>query len=105
MTPELGYWRVLLRGGFVALRVPWLVFFERRRSCGFFTTRFVRAANRASAEAQAIALVEAELAAQRLEPFDDRPLRVSIEDVDELESFGDSSAPGGGFTFYFEAAS
>ena len=102
MTPALGYWRVTLHGGFIALREPWLVFFGRRRSCGFYTTRLVRAANRASAGEQAIVLVEAELAAQQLEPFDARPLFVDVENVVELESFGDSPAPGGGFTFYPE---
>jgi hypothetical protein len=53
MSAELGFYRVGLNGGHVALTLPWLWIFRRRRSFGFYTTRYVRAANRASAEAQA----------------------------------------------------
>jgi hypothetical protein len=101
---ELVHYRVILHGGFVALTSRRFWLWRRRESVGFYTTRLVRAVNRASAEAQAIALVRAELAESQLEAFDRRPLAIDVERVDELESFGDSSAPGGGFTFYPEGS-
>jgi hypothetical protein len=104
VTAELGYWRVMLQGGHVGITEPRLIFWRRRRSYGFYTTRLVRAANRASAEAQAIALVRAELAEQQLDPFDVRPLSIVADEVVELADFGDALVPGGGFTFYPEGS-
>jgi hypothetical protein len=104
MSVELGFYQVRLRGGHVALTLPWLWLFRRRRSYGFFTTRHVRAANRASAEAQAIAHVRGELDEQGLEPADHRPVAVVVEQVAELDGFGHALVPGAGFTFYPEGS-
>ena len=101
---ELRHYRVIVRGGFVALTLRRFWFWRRRASVGFYTTRWVRAANGASAEAQAIALVRAELGEQQLEPFDHRPLVIDVDSVDELDNFGDRTSPGGGFTFYPEGS-
>jgi hypothetical protein len=104
MNSELGFYYVRLHGGHVALTVPWLWIFRRRGSYGFYTTRYVRAANRASAEAQAIALVRAELEEKELKPSNDRQVAIAVEEVSELDGFGDAVVPGAGFTFYPEGS-
>jgi hypothetical protein len=91
--------RVMLRGSNVGLVIRrWLR--RRRENCGFYTTRWVVAADDAGAEASAIELVRAELSEQNLSAFDGDAIIVQAEEIEELSSFADTPVPGGGFAFF-----
>lgn len=68
---------------------------------GFFTTRWVEAKNAQDAETFAVEHVKAELAKLNvLCNLPNDPPVISIEQIREVSSFGDSIVPGKGFTFY-----
>lgn len=65
---------------------------------GFFTTRFIEAKNKKEAGQNAIRMAWKELQTSPDNSKD--PATIEVEEIDELESFGDIPVPGKGFTFY-----
>jgi len=70
---------------------------------GFLTTRWISAPNIQEAKRIAIEHVKKELDSLDilLNTLDDIPL-FSVEEIREVNSFGDNLVPGSGFTFYEE---
>lgn len=89
-------YRLLISGNCALLRLEGQV-----RECGFYTTKFVEAANRESAENEARNLVQRELSGIVLNEYRNPP-SISIEEVVELHSFKDHPVPGTGFTWYLD---
>jgi hypothetical protein len=68
---------------------------------GFFTTRFVEAKDSKGAEALVMNLVREELRSMVLNGPSDPPTML-VEEIHEINDFGDNVVPGSGFT-WFEA--
>lgn len=95
--------RVMLEGGNVAL-VSRRWFRRHQENYGFYTTRYVVGEDEADAEAQAIALVRAELAETNISAFNGLTILVRRAEIEELSSFEDALVPGGGFAFFPEGS-
>ena len=68
---------------------------------GFFTTRFIEAKHAQDAEKISLDLIRDELKDVVLNEKPDPPM-LYINEIDELESFGDHLVPGKGFTWFEE---
>ena len=68
---------------------------------GFYTNRWVAAADAATASEDALRLIRLELGPQSLNSESD-PYRLLVETVEELQSLSGIETPGRGFTFYLE---
>ena len=87
------HYRVFLNG-----QNFWLEFDQRRQRVGFYTTRFVEAADRRAAEAAAVGKLRTE---GKLAPLNNPadPPRVVAEKIEEMAE-GDIPAINPGITFY-----
>jgi hypothetical protein len=92
------HYRVLLKG-----ENFWLEFEKRRERVGFFTTRFLEAAARSSAERMALAIIQAE---SRLTPLNDPadPPRIVADEIEEV-SQANIPAVVPGFAFFADEES
>ncbi len=68
---------------------------------GFYATRFIKAYSVSKAEQKSMDLIRKELKGIVLNEKDDPPI-LFIEEIDELESFGEYPVPGTGFTWFKE---
>ena len=66
---------------------------------GFYTTRFVRAANVSEAENLAVEMLRIELRKSARNDQSDSPV-IFVEEVEELESFEGLNPPGTGVVWY-----
>lgn len=66
---------------------------------GFFTTRFVEAWDKDEAEASVIDMLRVELKALVQNEKSDSPM-MFVDDIEELETFGEFLRPGTGFAWY-----
>ncbi len=69
--------------------------------CGFFTTRFVEADDALAAENMVIKLVKDELRGIVLNKKNNPPV-MYVDELFEVESFGEKSTSGAGFTWFKE---
>ena len=68
---------------------------------GFYTTRWVEAIDSKEAEIMVNDLIWDELKSRVFNGPSDPP-KMNVEEIDELEEFGNHLVPGEGFTFYLE---
>ena len=66
---------------------------------GFFTTRFVEAQDEHAAENQTMDMLRVELKTLVENDKADSPM-MFVEEIEELQSFGEFKVPGTGFTWY-----
>lgn len=66
---------------------------------GFFTTRFVEAQDEQEAENKTMDMLRVELETLVQNDKSDSPI-MFVEEIDELDSFGEFRVPGTGFTWY-----
>lgn len=71
------------------------------RKYGFFTTRFVEAWDKDEAEASVIDMLRVELKALVQNEKSDSPM-MFVEEIQELETFGEFPVPGVGFAWYLD---
>lgn len=76
-------------------------FEDEPRKVGFFATRLIEAGNKDEAEKITLGLLRKELAGIVLNDPTDSPM-LYIDEVTEVETFGEHIVPGKGFTFYVE---
>jgi len=69
------------------------------RKYGFFTTRFVEAWDKDEAEAKVIEMLRIELKTRVQNVKSDSPM-MFVEEIEELETFGEFEVPGAGFAWY-----
>jgi hypothetical protein len=69
------------------------------RKYGFFTTRFVEAWDQDEAEARVIEMLRVELKTLVQNAKSDSPM-IFVEEMEELETFGEFRVPGTGFAWY-----
>ena len=69
------------------------------RKYGFFTCRFVEAWDKDEAEAKVIEMLRVELKTLVQNEKSDSPM-MFLEEIEELETFGEFKVPGAGFTWY-----
>jgi hypothetical protein len=74
---------------------------EKNLREGFYTTRWVEANNSNEAEIMANELIWDELKLKVFNDPSDPPI-MHVEEIEELEDFGDHHIPGTGFAFYIE---
>ncbi len=68
---------------------------------GFFTTRFIEAENESIAIKKTMISIRDEISDYYFNDNDDTP-NMKIEEIVELNSFGDNKVPGSGFTWFKE---
>ena len=68
---------------------------------GFYTTRYVEAEDENAATSIVLELIQKELAKVSLNDSTDAPL-LEMEEIQEIESFGDIKPPGSGFSLFKE---
>lgn len=79
-----------------------LIEFDNKPSkYGFYTTRFVEAIDPTDAENKAMEMLRVELINVVLNEQTDSPIML-VEEIDELQSFGDVLIPGAGFSWFPE---
>jgi hypothetical protein len=69
------------------------------RKYGFFTTRFVEAWDKDEAEARVMEMLRVELKTLVQNEKADSPM-MFVEEIEELETFGEYNVPGAGFAWY-----
>ncbi len=69
------------------------------RKHGFFTTRFVEAWDKREAEARVMDMLRVELKTLVQNENSDSPV-MFVEEIEELETFGEFKVPGAGFAWY-----
>jgi hypothetical protein len=69
------------------------------RKHGFFTTRFVEAFDKDEAEARVMDMLRVELKTLVQNEKSDSPM-MFVEEIEELERFGEFKVPGAGFAWY-----
>ena len=89
-------YRVLVEGRNFLIRVD-----DEATKCGFYATRFVEAKDPESAELLAMELIRKELGSVVLNDRSDTPM-MYLEEIEEIEGFGNKSIPRKGFTWYLE---
>jgi hypothetical protein len=90
----------MLQGGYFVLGEEFDRF-PKDHPYGFYTTRYVEAANADEAASAAFALVHAEVREQRLTPSETVAPFLRVDELDEVAAFPDDVViPGAGFAFY-----
>lgn len=87
-------YRILVEGANFLITVD-----DETSKHGFFTTRFVEARTEEEAEHETIEMLRVELADVVQNDQADSPV-MFIDEIVELDSFGDFLVPGGGFTWF-----
>ena len=67
---------------------------------GFYVTRLVEAKDEEEAELKAIEMVRKDKSIKNVKNSKDDPPMLYVEELAEVESFGDLKPPGTGFIFY-----
>jgi len=71
------------------------------QNSGFYTTRFINADNSSHAKSNSLTLIREELNGIILNDFSNPPV-IEVNELNEVDSFGDNQVPGAGFTWYIE---
>jgi hypothetical protein len=81
----------------------WLKFGGKPGRFGFYTTRFIQADSAEQAELLAVELIREDEALRNnlLNDASDPP-KITLERIEEVDSFGDHKPPGAGYAFYPE---
>ena len=91
-------YKVMVEGVNFLIRVENGVGIEIRKY-GFFTTPFVEAWDTDEAEARVIEMLRVELKTRVQNKKSDSPM-MFVEEIEELETFGEFEVPGAGFAWY-----
>ncbi|HPA14550.1 MAG TPA: hypothetical protein PKV75_04660 [Desulfobacterales bacterium] len=89
-------YKVIIEGNNFAIRLN-----DKVGKHGFFTTRFVEAKDSKNAETLTMNLIRDELKLTVLNDSSDPPV-MYVEEVHEIDDFGDNMVPGSGFTWFKE---
>ena len=91
---EMKKYRVMVEGINFLIRVD-----TETMKHGFFTTRFVEARDEDEAESKVVEMLRVELKTLVQNEQSDSPM-MFVEEIEELESFGEFKVPGAGFSWY-----